>query len=391
MNFYQSALQLKDEIVAYRRYLHQNAEAGLDMPLSKEFIRRNLYNMGITAVDCGCGVTATIGCGKPVILLRADMDALPMEEQSGVDFASCTNAAHTCGHDMHAAMLLGAAKLLKQQETTLKGTVKLMFQPGEEILAGCDNMLQKGILSDPVPDVALAFHVGAGKLPVGTFMYNAGGVMMNSADNFNITVFGKGGHGAYPHLAKDPINAAVHIYTALQGMLARETDPQKSCNLTIGSFCSGESGNIIPDTANMAGSVRTNDNLQRSMLVRRIEEIVTNVANACGCRADIKWSGGAPCLVCDKTFTEDMVKYISDIPLSQLAPVAGMSASASEDFANIAQKIPSAMIYLGAGFADSRGDYTAHNPKVQFNEEVLPFGAAAYARCAVCWLLDNQT
>ena len=390
MDFYKRALELKNETVSHRRFLHKNAEVGLDMPISKEYIRWQLKQLGISPQNCGCGLTATIGSGTPVILLRADMDALPMAEQSGESFASVTNAAHTCGHDLHAAMLLTAAKMLKEQEHKLCGTVKLMFQPAEETLQGCRDMIDGGILQNPTPDAALAFHVGAGNIPVGKFMYNAGGVMMNSADNFCITVRGKGGHGAYPHLAIDPINTAVHIYTALQAMICREANPQKNINFTIGRFCSGDSGNIIPECALMEGSLRTDDPHSRTQLKKRIEDITAGVASVFRCDASVQWLSGAPCLVCDKTFATDMAAYLADMPSIQLEAVCPLSASASEDFANIAEKIPSAMIYLSAGFDDQRGSYTAHNPKVLFNEDVLPLGAAAYTQCAVQWLQKNR-
>ena len=390
MNFYTRALTLKDETVYHRRYLHRNAESGLNMPITKKYITQQLSLCGIDAVPCGCGLTATIGSGKPVILLRADMDALPMAEQSGESFSSTTDCAHACGHDFHAAMLLTAAKMLKEKESELNGTVKLMFQPAEETLEGCRNMTEHGILQNPDVDAALAFHVGAGRIPVGTFMSNAGGTMMLSADNFRIVIKGKGGHGAYQNFCINPINTAAHIYNAFNSIVCLETDPHKTCMLSIGKFCGGQSGNVIPENVIIEGAFRTDDADTRSFLKKRITETVTGIASSFGCCAEVCWLCGAPALVCDKTFTESMVKYITELPVPELKPMNDIKANASEDFAHIAAQIPAAMIYLSAGFCDSRGDFAAHNPKVQFSEDVCPIGAAAYAHCTVRWLQDNK-
>lgn len=173
MDYYTRALELKDETIAHRRYIHQNAEIGLDLPKTTAYVLAQLKSLGIEPEMCGHGITATIGQGSKTILLRADMDALPMQELSGEAFACPSGAAHACGHDFHAAMLLTAAKMLKENETSLKGTVKLMFQPAEECFSGSTDMIKHGILADPAPDVALAYHVSPGRLPVGLYMYNS--------------------------------------------------------------------------------------------------------------------------------------------------------------------------------------------------------------------------
>ena len=198
---------------------------------------------------CGHGVTATIGKGKPVILLRADMDALPITELSGEEFTCTSGNMHACGHDIHTAMLLTAARMLKEDEDHLHGTVKLMFQSAEEIFKGANDMIEHGILDHPRPDAAMAYHMMIGKNQVGTYMYNAGVIMMNSVDEFKIIIHGKGTHGAYPHQGIDPINIGVHIHLALQELIAREANPQDICTLTIGMFNAGSAANIIPESA----------------------------------------------------------------------------------------------------------------------------------------------
>lgn len=390
MEYYQRALEICEETVEDRRYFHTNAEVGLYMPKAKAYVLQKLQDLGIDAKECGNGVTATIGYGGKTLLLRADMDALPMAEESGEPFACLTKKeAHTCGHDFHAAMLLSAAKLLKEEEKKLKGTVKLMFQTAEETFEGCKDMIEAGILEHPKVDVALAYHVAAGQMKPGIFMYQADGVMMNSVDGFQIKIYGRGAHGAYPNRAIDPINIGVHIHLALQELLARECNPRSCCTLTIGHFEAGTVANIIPDTAVLEGTIRTNDVQERELLVRRMKEVAEKTANVYGGRVEIEMLSEVPPLICDPEVTREMVSYMKELGIPGLTEYAGISASASEDFAVIAEKIPSTYMYLSAGYSDERGQYAAHNPKVQFNEEVLPMGVASMVGCAVKWLQNH--
>jgi len=391
MNYYERALSLKEETIAHRRFFHTHAEIGLEMPKGRAYVLEELKQLGIDAKACGHGVSATIGTGGRCILLRADMDALPMAEESGLDFACPTGTeAHTCGHDFHAAMLLTAAKMLKENEDTLTGTVKLMFQPAEETLEGATDMLANGILQDPAPDAALAFHVTSGELPVGIYMYNATGTMMLSVDGFKITIRGRGAHGAYPHAAIDPINIAVHVYLALESLIAREVNPALANLLTIGKFTAGTASNIIPETAELQGTIRSNDPTCREALVRRMREVARKTAEVYGGTADVEMLSQVPPLICNPSLTNEIVGYIRDMNIPGAIPHPNISASASEDFASIADKIPGTYIYLSAGFPDARGRAPAHNPKVMFNEDVCPMGAACYAHCAAEWLKNNN-
>ncbi|MCH5324433.1 MAG: amidohydrolase [Eubacterium sp.] len=388
MDFYKRAMELNEETIAHRRYLHEHAEVGLDLPMAREYIINKLTEYGLEPKRCGYGVTATLGKGEKTLLLRADMDALPMPEESGEPFACPTKEqAHACGHDFHAAMLLTAAKMLKENEDMLRGRVKFMFQPAEETFEGSINMIENGIL-DGV-DAALAFHVAPGKLSIGMFMYNCGGVMMNSVDGFRITIQGKGGHGAYPNLSVDPIHTAVQIYGALEGLIAREADPEKTCVLTVGKFQAGNAANIIPDTAELEGTLRTNDKAARELLIRRITEVAEGIASLNGAKATVTRLSAVPPLVCDAALTEKMAGFMKEAGIPNTIGYPGMQANASEDFANVAERVPSTLMYISAGFPDERGAYSAHNPKVRFNEEVCPVGAAAYVHCAVRWTEDN--
>ncbi len=388
-NYYERALALRADTVADRRHMHSNAEAGLHLPKTKAYVMDRLRAYGLEPADCGEGVTATLGQGGKTLLLRADMDALPMPEDSGEDFACPTGSeAHTCGHDNHAAMLLTAARMLKETEGDLQGTVRFMFQPAEETFEGSRNMMEHGIL-DGV-DAALAYHVGPGKMPVGIYMYNAGGTMMFSQDGFIITVQGHGGHGAYPHTSVDPINIGVHIHLALQELIARESDPSHACVLTVGQFTAGSAANIIPDTAVLRGTIRTDRPEARDKLVRRLQEVAPAVAAVYGGSATVEMTPGVPPLICDEKLVNEMVGYMQELDFPGATPYPNVQASASEDFALVAEKVPAAFMYLSAGYLDERGDWPAHNPKVRFNEDALPIGAACLAHCAVRWLQNNR-
>ena len=361
MDFYKRALELSEETIAHRRWLHTNAEVGLKMPKGQAYVLNQLKSCGLDPHPCGHGVTAQLGPdGGKTILLRADMDALPMPEESGEAFACPTGTeAHACGHDFHAAMLLN-----------------------DEIMEFCNREMSN-------VDAALAYHVGSGRMPIGLFMYNSGGTMMYSVDGFRITVHGRGAHGAYPHCSIDPINIGVHIYLALEALIAREADPGKACVLTIGNFSAGSAPNIIPDLAVLQGTLRTNDSASREKLVRRIKETAQKTAEVFGGSTQIEMISQVPPLVCDPVVTDAMVRYMKELPIPGLTPVPDTSASASEDFASIAAKVPSVFMYLSAGYLDERGDAPAHNPKVRFNEAVCPIGSACLAHCAVRWLEEN--
>ena len=391
MNYYERALELKDETIANRRHIHKNAETGLDLPKTKAYVMKKLTEYGLEPKDCGYGVTATLGKGGKVLLLRADMDALPMPEESGEEFACPTGKeAHTCGHDFHAAMLLTAAKMLKEKEDTLEGTIKFMFQPAEETFEGSKNKIENGILENPPVDAALAYHVSPGKMPIGLFMYNDKDTMMYSVDGFKITIHGKGSHGAYPHVGVDPINIGVHIHLALQELIARESDPTHSCVLTIGQFAGGTAANIIPETAVLQGTIRTNKPEARELLVRRMKEVAEKTAAVYNGTVDIEMISEVPPLICNPKLTDEVVGYMQELGIPGLTPYPGISASASEDFAVIAEKVPSTFMYLSAGYLDERGQYPAHHPKAQFNEDVCPIGAACLAHCASQWLKNNK-
>lgn len=390
MNYYDRALELENELLENRRYLHANAESGMVLPKTRAYIETKLREYGIEPQRCGEGITGLIGNGGKTLLLRADMDALEMPEESGLPFASKNpSTAHCCGHDLHAAMLLTAAKMLKERETELKGTVKLMFQPGEESLTGAADMLEHGLLENPKVDAALAYHVGPGQLPIGMFMYNDTSTMMFSNNDLHIKVKGKGGHGAMPQNCVDPISIGAHIIIALQEIISREMDPHQSCVITVGTFHAGTALNVIPEEAVMSGTLRADTKEAQEKLVKRVKEVAETTAAVYGAKAEVGINAGAPPLICDKENTKDFVRYMRELALPDTMEYPNITASASEDFAFVAEKVPSTFMYLSSGFLDERGAASAHNPKVQFNEECLPRGAAYLAHCAQRWLEEH--
>lgn len=388
MDFWNRARELKEETISHRRFFHQTAEVGLELPKAKAYVMQSLREAGLIAQQCGAGVMAELGCGGRLLLLRADMDALPMAEESGLDFACTEGGAHACGHDCHGAMLLTAAKLLRERERELKGRVRFLFQTAEESFQGAKDAIEHGIL-EPLPDAALALHVAAGPAEPGALLYHDGSSpMLFSVDGFTIAIQGKGAHGAYSHLAVDPIRIGVAIYQALEGMIARETNPNRACVLSVGQFSAGTAANIIPETAVLRGTIRTNDQTQRELMTRRLTEISEATARTFGGRVQVIWDSQVPPLSCQPQLVQELAGYAGELP--GLRCLNGAAGCASEDFAYIAQQVPSAFFYLTAGFSDKRGEASAHNPKVQFNEDVLPIGAAVYAHCALRWLEDHQ-
>jgi hippurate hydrolase len=360
--------------------------------------RRILTDMGIAPQECGrAGVTAVIGdrSAEKVFLLRADMDALPIREESGLDFAAENGSMHACGHDMHTSMLLGAARLLKAHESELCGAVKLMFQPAEEIFEGSSDMIKAGILENPRVDAALMIHVMTG-LPIeaGTVVVSGAGVSAPAADCFEITVKGRGCHGAMPEKGADPITAASHIVINLQEISGRELSMNDRAALTIGSFNAGDTANVIPNAAVLSGSMRTYDEETRKFIKRRLTEISEGTAAVFRCTADVRFVRGCPTLYNDPALSECAQKYTRELLGEERAlsadKLGGSGGSVgSEDFAYVSREVPSIMLALAAGSPENGFSHPLHHPKAMFDEKVLSAGSAVYAYNAIRWLEEN--
>ena len=392
-------------IVADRHYLHAHPETGFELTETLAYVKQALTAMGYAPVTCGkAGLVATAGGRKPgkVFLLRADMDALPIREEADIAFASENGNMHACGHDMHTAMLLEAARILKTCEEEINGTVKLMFQPAEEILEGARDMIEAGVLKNPAADAGMMIHVMPGTpFPSGTAIVCDGGVSAPAADYFTIKIQGKGCHGSMPGSGIDPINIAAHIIIALQEIHARELAITDEAVLTIGSIHAGEASNAIPDTATLGGTLRTYNENVRNMLKTRMSEIATHTAAAFRGEVTVEFGSGCPSLLNHPELSACTVKYLQELngpqivytagQLRAMSKVADSKSGGSEDFAYISREIPTIMLALAAGQNDNGYRYPLHHPKVTFDEDVLPVGAAIYAYTALRWLEEHPT
>lgn len=402
-DLYAEAKAYSEELSRVRRSLHRSAGVGFDIENTVDIVRNELEKLNIHAESCGkAGLVAVIGGKKPgkTFLLRADMDALPIKEESGESFAAENGNMHACGHDMHTAMLIGAAKLLKAHEDDIDGTVKLMFQPAEEIFEGASDMIANGVLKDPTPDAAMMIHVMAGMpFSSGTVIVSAPDVSAPAADYFTIRVQGVGCHGSMPNAGIDPLNAAAHIVIALQELSARELAVSDRAVLTIGTFHAGTASNVIPDTAELGGTLRTFDEDVRAYLKKRISEISCAVATAFRAKAEVSFGSGCPTLYNDPTLAEEMPEYIRELlgremtfTVPELQKLGGSSSKSagSEDFAYISQEVPSIMLAMAAGHPENGYRYPQHHPMARFDEAALPVGAAVHAHTAMRWLNEHK-
>ena len=381
--FYELAEKMQDETIKMRRELHQMPEIGLEVEKTCDYVEGKLKEIGLEPVRYGnSGVSAIIDSGKEgeCILLRADMDALPMAEDNDLPFKSTNGCAHTCGHDTHAAMLLSAAKILNDNKDSFKGKVKLMFQSAEEIFKGSRFMIEHGILENPHVDAALAMHTSLDEEP-GSFGYNLG-YMTTSCDNFKITIVGKGSHGAYPHTAHDPIYAGVLLYTQFMELIAREKDPNKVATLTFGQFVAGSNSNIIPNECVMQGTLRTYNPEVREYMKNRMADAVKAIEVLTQTKIDVDYFSGVPSLYSDPELTEFFAETIKDN--MDLKAIKDSKIMASEDMACVAEKVKTTYLMLNMKVKGCEAAH--HNPKVMFNEDALKYGTAIFAICAMNYL-----
>lgn len=404
-NILQEAAAYQEQLVQTRRYLHSHPETGFDLKNTTEYVRKELIAMGYEPVMCGkSGIIALAGKKKSgkVFLIRGDMDALPIKEESDVPFSSDNGKMHACGHDMHTTMMLGAARLLKSHEYEIEGTVKLMFQPAEEIFEGSDDMINAGVLNSPDVDAAMMIHVMAGlPIPAGTVISCDGGVSAPAADYFYIDIQGKGCHGSMPNNGVDPITIAAHIITGLSEINSRELGLSDDAVITIGTINAGNAANVIPDTAHISGTIRTYDEETRSYIKQRVSDIASNIASAYRGSASVTYGSGCPCLLNNPDLATCSAKYLNELlgpsrtfTAAQLNAMSGggkaSKSTGSEDFAYVSQKVPSIMFALAAGTPQDGYCYPQHHPKVKFDEAILSEGSAVYAYTAMRWLEEHK-
>ena len=400
-NIIGEAEQIQQEIADIRHNLHQHPEVGFDLVYTKKFVKDKLLEYGYEVSEVGkAGLIVLAGGKRPgkTILLRADMDALSLTEETDVEFKSQNEGRmHACGHDMHTAMLLGAAKLLKKHEDEREGTVKLEFQPAGEIFKGSEDMIANGLLENPDVDAAFMIHVIAGvPMPSGMLMVPGGGISTASCEQYHITVTGKGGHGSMPNASIDAITAAAQIHLALQEINSRELDPSDYGVFTTCKFQAGEASNVFPERAQMWGTIRTVDekNAIGEMIKKRMTEITTGIATAMRCEAQVEFSDYCPCMVTDHKLSKDaycfMQELWGDMVIDMAAVNGGKAGGGSEDFAFVSHKVPTVGLYLTAGSIEEGYLYGQHNPKVRFDDSVLYRGCAAYVYMALRWLQENK-
>ena len=400
------AQNIREQIIKDRRFLHQIPEIGTDLPETSAYIKKRLDEMGIAWKDCGgplpvamtedyiaagfprmekeTGVVATIGRGSPCFLLRADIDALPVREDNDLDFKSTNGFGHMCGHDAHAAMLLGAAQILKELEEQIPGTVKLMFQPGEETGAGARLMVEDGLLNGPEPDAAFAIHVQPGDT-TGHAGY-AVGVNSASLDTFILKIKGKGGHSSQPQFCTDPLMVMNQVYQAVNLLVGRETDPAAMVALTCGVAKGGAAVNIIPDEAELHIGVRTLNVEAAEHLKKRIPELIDHYVKAWNAEYSLT-TFHTPCTLTNELLCQELVPCLREVlGGSNIHQIPAMSGT--EDFGYVTEKVPGMFVFLGAG---APGNAPLHSPQMVLDEDVLPLGAALHASAAMSWLTAHKT
>ena len=385
------AQDLQPEAVRLRRTLHEHPELGLDLPFTQERVLEALDGLPLTVTtgDSTTSVVATLDGARPgpTIILRGDMDALPMHEDTGLDFASqLDDAMHACGHDLHTTMLVTAAKLLSSRQADLAGSVRFMFQPGEEGHHGAQYMLDEGLLDvSPERPVtgAFAIHVFS-VLPAGLIALR-GGAQMASADQFLVTVHGKGGHASAPHNALDPIPIACEIVQALQVFCTRTLDAFDPGVITVGRISAGTTFNVIPEAAEIQGTMRAVSARTRQQLRDGLQRVADGIAAAHGTTATVELDPGYPVTVNDDGFAGFVLDVATDLVGDKAVARMPNPVMGSEDFSYVLERVPGAMAFLGAA-PKGIDPWTAppnHSNRVAFDEDVMARGSALYAAVAL--------
>ncbi|QHJ00646.1 amidohydrolase [Xylophilus rhododendri] len=377
---------IEQEMVALRHHIHQHPELAFEEFATSDLVAQRLAEWGY-AVDRGLGGTGVVGTlrrggGSRVIGLRADMDALPIHEATGLGYASSVpGKMHACGHDGHTAILLAAAKHLAA-EGGFDGTVHLIFQPAEEGLGGGRKMIEDGLFERFPCDAVFGLHNMPG-FPAGKFGFKAGSFMASS-DTVLISVLGKGGHGSAPHLSADPVVAAAHIVLALQTIVSRNVDPRDVAVISVGAIHAGDAPNVIPDKVEMRLSVRAFRPEVRAMLRDRITEVVQAQAATLGVRAEVDYRWRYPALVNDEASTafarQVALDWLGeDGLLPDLQPITG-----SEDFSFMLEKVPGSYFIVGNGVGETHGSggCMVHNPGYDFNDAILPIASSYWVKLA---------
>ncbi len=385
------AYELRDELIARRRDFHQHPELAFEEVRTAGIVARELNELGLE-VRTGVGKTGVVGILEglqdgPTVLLRADMDALPILEENGTDYASANaGKMHACGHDGHTAIALGVAKLLSQHRDKIAGRIKFVFQPAEEIGRGAQAMVADGALQDPRPDVTVGLHLW-NSMPVGTLGV-ADGPVMSGSSVFNIKITGKGGHGASPHESIDPVVCASQVVSALQTIVSRTINPFDTVVISTTQISAGDAFNVIPQYAEMKGTIRTFKTEVRDTVERRMHEIVEHVCAAMGCKGELvlthitKPVSNHPEI--GAALRDVFTEVIPEVKFDLNARTMG-----SEDVGEFMDDIPGMYFFLGAKDTTQDTYYGHHHPRFSFDEEALPMGVALLSSAVASYVMPK--
>ncbi len=386
------ATELQQDIIDIRHKLHKDPELSFKEFRTTELIKQTLSSLGIEIVDWG-GETGVVGLLKgaipgPVVALRSDIDALPVQEENDCNYRSQNQGImHACGHDIHTAGLLGAAMLLAERRDSLAGTVKFIFQPAEEINAGAKFMIEKGVLENPKVSMIFGLH-NSPNISSGQVFLKAGGLMA-AVDTTFLTVKGVGGHGGIPHLTCDPITATAAIIQGLQTIVSRQVNPLEPAVISFGTIHGGHANNVIPEIVELTGTVRTfNPDLQVQM-PEKMRSVINNIATAMRTEAEFVYRKDLPAVVNPPELAEwcriPLEKVFGPKGLVNTAPSMG-----GEDFACFQEKVPGVFLFLGVGNAERGIVNQWHNPRFDADEDCLRYGAAALAQLAFDYLEQHS-
>lgn len=385
------AAALAPDIIALRRRLHSHPEVSFQEHETTALIKEEITRLGVEIVPWG-GETGVVGLLKgarpgPVVGLRADIDALPVQEENDCEYRSqVPGVMHACGHDTHTACLLGAARLLAELRDSLAGTVKFIFQPAEEINAGAKLMIEKGVLANPSLDVIFGLH-NSPNIPAGQIGLKPG-ALMAAVDTTFLTIKGVGGHGAIPHRSHDPIMATAAVIQGLQTVVSRQVDPLDSAVISFGTIRGGHANNVIPETVDLTGTVRTFSPALRAEMPARMKGVIDGVAAAMRTEAEFTYRNDLPAVVNPPELAEWCRGPLAKVfgPAGLVVPAPSMGG---EDFACFQELVPGVFLWLGVGNAARGIVHQWHNPRFDADEDSLRFGAAALAQLAHDYLVER--
>jgi len=377
---------LQPQLVAWRRELHQRPELGFQEHLTAEFVTQKLQEWGIEYQSgiAKTGIVAVIrGQGEEketVLAIRADMDALPIQEENDVPYRSQHDGVmHACGHDGHTAIALGTAYYLSQHPDTFSGTVKIIFQPAEEGPGGAKPMIDAGVLKNPDVDAIIGLHLW-NNLPIGTVGVRSG-ALMAAVETFRCTILGKGGHGAMPHQTVDSIVVAAQIVNALQTIVARNVDPIESAVLTVGELHAGTALNVIADTARMSGTVRYFNPKLEGYFAQRIEQIIAGICQSHGATYELNYSHLYPPVINNPEMAEFVRSQAVRAIETPIGIVPECQTMGGEDMSFFLQEVPGCYFFLGSANLSRNLAYPHHHPRFDFDETVLGMGVEIFVRC----------